>query len=215
MNLPGERGARIWAGAMALGSFIGFVPPLQWSMTHGATLLQAIWLLLGAFTIIANSLIVIVFGTIAVRGRPSVSPNWIGCATLSILLVGIVFNLVLGQIPQQSWFGRLGDSLHHHVMPVLVPLWWLVHAPKGRLTRDAPLRWAAFPLVYAAYSLLRAQLTPPDVPGRYPYFFMNVEMLSWGPVLINIAVIAAGFLLVGCALVALDRRLVRPAAESA
>lgn len=202
-----ERNARLWAGAMALGAFIGLIPPFQWGIEHGSSPLLAVWNLLRAFTIIANCLIVVVFGTVAWRGRSGVSPEWIGCATLSILLVGIVFNLVLGQIPQETWWGRLGDSLHHHVMPVAVPLWWLVHGEKGRFTWRSPLLWALFPLAYSACSLLRAAMEPPGTRLRYPYFFMDVDKLGLPMVLVNIGVISVGFLLTGFALVALDRKL--------
>lgn len=208
-DLQRERTARIWARAMALGSFIAFVPPIQWSMAQGASFGEALWSLLRAFTITTNALIVIVFGLIAWRGRGAVSSQWTGGVALAILLVGIVFNLVLGQIPQHSWFGRFGDSMHHHVMPVLVPLWWLVHAEKGRLNWRSPFLWALYPLGYSAYALTRAALEPAGTPGRYPYFFMDVETLGWIPALVNMGVIALGFVLAGLGVVALDRRLAR------
>ncbi len=198
--------ARLFAAIIAVGSFIGLIPPFQLALNDGMGVGGAMWHVLRAFTITTNTLIVCVFTAIALRGRTGVPPLLIGGTVLAILLVGIVFNIVLGQMPQLNWWTRLGDSLHHHVAPVIVPLWWLIYAPHGKLPRMAPLIWALYPLGYCVYSLTRAALQPDD-PGRFPYFFMNYEKLGWPAVLLNILGIGAGFVLVGWAVVALDRRL--------
>ena len=169
-----ERYGRLFAGLIAAGSFIGIIPPFQLMLEDGRGLVEALWQMLRPFTITTNLLIVIVFGSIAIRGAERVSALLIGAVMLAILLVGIIFNLVLGQIPQLNWWTFLGDSLHHHIAPVAVPLWWLIYAPHGRLRWHAPLVWALYPLAYSAYSLARAEFEP-DSALRYPYFFMNVE----------------------------------------
>lgn len=204
------RHGRLLAALIACGSFIGLIPPFQLALADGMGVAEAIWQMLRPFTILTNLLIVGVFGAIANLGADRVPPLLTGAVMLAILLVGIIFNLVLGQIPQLNWWTFLGDSLHHHVAPVAVPLWWLVYAPHGRLRWHAPLVWAVYPLAYAAYSLTRAAFEPDD-PFRYPYFFMNVEMLGWSAVLINLAIIAAAFTLVGYLVLLLDRRLGRRA----
>lgn len=201
-----ELQARLFAAIIAAGSFVGLIPPFQIALNDGLGFWGALWDLLRAFTITTNILIVCVFAAIAVLGRTRVPPLIVGGAVLAILLVGIVFNFVLGQIPQMSWWTFLGDSLHHHVAPLLVPLWWLIYAPHGLLRISAPFIWALYPLGYAAYSLTRAALQPDD-PWRYPYFFMDVDRLGWIPVVLNIFGIGVGFVLAGLAVVALDRRL--------
>lgn len=207
------RFGRILAGLIAGGSFIGLIPPFQLMLEGGLGIGEAVWQMLRPFTILTNLLIVLVFGAIAVRGADKVAPLLVGAVMLAILLVGIVFNLVLGQIPQLNWWTFLGDSLHHHVAPVAVPLWWLAFAPHGRLPWHAPLVWALYPLVYAAYGLTRAAFEPAS-PYRYPYFFMNVEALGWGAVLVNLAIIAVAFTIVGYLVLLLDRRLGRGAGLS-
>lgn len=198
--------ARICAGMIALGSFIGMIPPFQLSLDAGLGVGAVIWEMLRPFTILTNLLIVIVFGAIAWRGPARVHPLLIGAVTLAIMLVGIVFNLVLGQIPQLNWWTALGDSLHHHIAPVAVPLWWLLFAPHGRLRWNAPLIWALYPLGYAAYSFIRAPFEA-DPRLRYIYFFMNVDQLGWTAVLINMGIIALAFTLVGYLVLLIDRRL--------
>jgi hypothetical protein len=212
-SIQDERYGRLFAGFIAAGSLIGIIPPLQLLLEDGMGLVEALWQMLRPFTITTNLLIVIVFGSIAVRGAERVSALLIGAVMLAILLVGIIFNLVLGQIPQLNWWTFLGDSLHHHIAPVAVPLWWLIYAPHGRLRWHAPLVWALYPLAYSAYSLARAEFEPVSAL-RYPYFFMNVDMLGWSGVLFNLAIIAAAFTAIGFLIVLVDRRLARGKQQS-
>ncbi len=203
-----RRHGRLFAALIATGSFIGLIPPLQLVLGEGVGLAEAVWHMLRPFTITTNLLIVLVFGTIAIRGVDRVPAVLTAAVMLAILLVGIIFNLVLGQIPQLNWWTLLGDSLHHHVAPVVVPLWWLVYSPHGRLRWHSPLVWAIYPLAYSAYSLVRAEFEP-DSPFRYPYFFMNVDALGWSGVLVNVSIIAVAFTASGYLVLLIDRRLGR------
>lgn len=204
-----DRLARGTALAIGLGALIGMVPPLQNALARGDGLPDALWALLRFFTIVTNLMVAIVFLRIASGGRDAVKPIWLGCVVLAILLVGVVFNLVLGQMPQPSWWSRIGDSLHHHVAPLAVPLWWLIFARYGALGWRAPWLWSLYPLAYCAYILTRATLEPAGLPGRIPYFFMDAARLGWPTAIANMAAIAAGFVLAGHGLVVLDRALAR------
>jgi hypothetical protein len=208
--IAGDRPARLWALAIGMGSLLGMIPPLIQAIGVHGGLLAGAWALLRYFTIWTNLLVGAVFLTIAWRGRDAVSPFVLGGVMLAILLVGVVFNLVLGQIPQPSWWLRIGDSLHHHVAPLAVPLWWLVFGCRGQLNARAPLLWALYPLIYSGYILVRAGLEPASLPRRYPYFFLDVETLGWPSALLHMGAISAGFILMGLAIVAIDRRLARP-----
>lgn len=211
MSIP-DRALRLSALAIGLGALVGMLPPLGKAMDGGEGLVAGLWGLLRFFTIWTNLLVALTFLAIAVRGRDAVAPFWLGGVVLAILLVGAVFNLLLGQIAQPSWWMRIGDSLHHHVAPLAVPLWWLVFARHGALGWRAPLWWALYPLGYSAYILIRAAIEPAGLPQRYPYFFLDVETLGWPLALLHMGGIAAGFVTAGYGLVALDRWLARRAA---
>jgi hypothetical protein len=208
-----DHDARRWAAIIAAAALLGMVPPLQYHMAEGQMLAGAVWMLLRAFTITTNLLIAITFILIVMRGPRRVAPAWVANVMLALVLVGVVFNLVLGQIPQYSWWGRIGDSLHHHVLPIAVPLWWWRYGTHGTLRWSTPFAFALYPLVYAAYLFVRAGLEPAGTPFRYPYFFLDVDRLGWSAVLANVSMLAAGFVLAGFALVWLDRRLARAGAE--
>jgi hypothetical protein len=112
-------------------------------LARGDGLLAPIWALLKMFTIITNLIVGLVFARIAWKGSDSVSPLVLGGTMLGILLVGIVFNLLLGQLPHQTIWYAIGDYTHHAVAPVAVTLWWAIFARHGSLRWSAAFVWMA------------------------------------------------------------------------
>ncbi len=103
----------------------------------------------------------------------------------------------LSALPHADWLFA-GDPLHH-IMPIIFLLFWLTVVPKGRLEpRHIPV-WLLFPVVYTVYALIRGPF--------YPFF--DIGELGLGRVFFNIAMLAIGFLALGCSLVAIDRGLAR------
>lgn len=204
-----EKSARISAGILAGAVLWAIWPPLGGAMARGEGLLEASWGLLRMFTIITNLLVGIVFARIAWRGSDSVSPVILGGVMLGIVLVGVVFNLLLKMLPHQTIWYAIGDNIHHVIAPIAVPLWWIVFARHGALRWTSPLLWALYPLSYSAYTIFRAQFAPvgTGIHARYPYFFMDPDLLGWPMALANMVVIALGFVLFGMAAVALDKML--------
>ena len=194
-----EQFARISAGVIGVAVLISLVPPMANAMHRGEGLLQAAWGLLRMFTITTNLLVGVVFAWLAWQGSRSLSPLFIGGVMLAIVLVGAVFNLLLGPLSHQTLIDALGDHMHHIAAPILVPLWWALFTPHGRLKWSAPLIWALYPLGYIAYTFVRVQLVPvgDGIHSRYPYFFLDVDRFGLATVALYVAGISAGFVLVG------------------
>jgi hypothetical protein len=201
--------ARSSAALLSAATLLAMIPPLINSSAEHGGLLAGVWALLRYFTIITNTLVGLVFAVIAWRGPAAVSGRIQGGVMLAIVLVGVVFNLLLGGLTHATWWDWLGDRIHHVAMPLLVPLWWLAFAPKGKLTWKDPLRWSLYPLAYAAYIFLRVGLETPGPEVAYPYFFMDANRLGYAAAIANMAAIALGFVLTGLGVVWLDRRLAR------
>ena len=199
--------ARPSAALLSAATLLAMVPALASSSAEHGGLLAGAWELLRFFTITTNTLVGVVFARIAWRGRHAVSPGLLGGTMLAIVLVGVVFNLLLGGLTHATMWDWLGDRIHHVAMPVLVPLWWLAFAGKGSLGRTDPLRWALYPLAYAGYIFLRVGLETPGPGIAYPYFFMDADRLGYPAAIANMAGIALGFVLTGYGVVWLDRRL--------
>lgn len=202
-----DGGARLTAALIAAAALLAMIPPLANGLERHGGFLASVWALGRFFTILTNLAIGIAFAALAWRGRLAVTPLVQGGLMLAIMLVGLVFNLLLPPIGHATFIDALGDSIHHKIVPLAVPLWWLAFAPHGRLGWRAPLAWALYPLGYCAYVMIRAQLEPAGTPLRYPYFFMDVDRLGWAASLANMAAIALGFVLVGWVAVWIDRRL--------
>jgi len=92
-----------------------------------------------------------------------------GAATVYILTTGIVYALLLsGGKAQIPWV----NTVEHQVMPIAVPLDWLLVAPRGTIGWRRALPWMAFPIVYVAYTLIRGVLRHPH---WYPYPFLDPD----------------------------------------
>jgi hypothetical protein len=157
-----------------------------------------LWVLLRFFTVITNLAVAVVMTWVATGRRASAA--LLGGITISILLVGAVYMLLLRGLLELSGGALLADMLLHKVSPVAMALWWLLFAPRKALRWADPLWWCLYPLGYFAYALVRGHFE-----RKYPYPFMDVAKLGWTQTAINAGGIAMAFILAGFALVWLDR----------
>lgn len=157
------------------------------------------------FTILSN-----ILAALALTA-PVVAPNtrpgrWFAgeavraALAMYIVVVGVVYHFLLAPTWNPQGLALLGNSLLHYVMPSAFVLDWLLFAPKGRLNWKDPARWLIFPLVYGGWTLLHGALS-----GWWPYPFVDVGALGLGRVLLNFVGLLTFFLIVGLAVVTLDR----------
>jgi hypothetical protein len=197
---------RITAALIALAALIGvgWQFQLNGSKPDLAPWLDRAWDMLRYFTIITNLLVVGLLGGVAL-GR-KVGANAMLTITLSIIMVGIIYRLLLApEVPLQvpNWYP---DFLMHVAVPVLVPLWWLAFADKSLRLAQMPL-WLSLPAVYCVYALTRGLIT-----GSYPYFFFDIGRFGFGTVLLYCAGLVAVFALCGLVLWAVARAMSRRSA---
>jgi hypothetical protein len=125
----------------------------------------------------------------------------LGGVMLAIVLVGVIYALLLSDIPiGNTRTSTLANTLVHRVTPALVPLYWIACMPRGDLQWHDAAYWAAYPIAYLAYVLLRGGYT-----GRYPYPFIHVVDIGWVMTLRNAAAIALCFIATSFLLIAIDR----------
>lgn len=194
-------------GWFALALQLGITVRLR--IANGGTLAGGIWLYLGYFTILTNLLAAAVLTAALGAGRGALGralrrPGVAAGTAVSILLVGIGYNLLLRHAWHPQGFQFLADELLHDVMPLLFLSWWWLWAPKDGLGAASVIGWALYPVGYFAYALIRGAAS-----GAYPYPFMDAAQLGYGRVLFNGLGLLAGFAIIGLGLVALARRRVR------
>ncbi len=197
-----SRSARLAAALIALCAALGVAAGFSAVFGRTGSVPLTVWIMVAYFTNLTGLVVLAVFGGIALRAPALAQPRFVATALLATLLVGLVQRLLLYGLRTLRGGDLVGDILLHQVLPVLVALYWLAFVPKGRLaSRDLAL-FASYPLIYLGYTLLRGAYD-----ARYPYPFLDVGKIGWGPVAAYAGAIAAVFLVVGWALVLLDRRL--------
>ena len=193
-----------WVG-LAIQQYLIFYS--RWS--SGASLLGGLINFFSFFTVLTNTLAVVVLSYALVQRdsaakrfflRPAISSG----ITVSILVVGLAYSLLLRHLWQPEGFQLIADELLHDVMPVLFLIYWWRCVPKGSLRLKHIGAWMIYPLVYFAYALLRG-----DLLGQYQYPFIDVATLGYPQVFVNAGGILAGFVLIALAVVGLDKWLKR------
>ena len=135
---------------------------------------------------------------------------------LGILLTFLVFNIMLagaeGRDPQANW--RVGSLIFHVVLPIMYIADWFLFYERKKTKWYYPVASIGFPLAYAVFLLIQAVILRFDnsiliptttTPLIYPYFFVNLDTLGVGGVLMWIAILAAAFVAVGFAFFGIDR----------
>lgn len=175
----------------------------RWEL--GASLLGGLVNFLSFFTVLTNTLVAVVL-TWELIQRESPARRWFlqpgvsSGITVSITLVGLAYNLLLRHLWQPEGWQFVADELLHDVMPLLFMTYWWFCVPKGTLRMKHIGLWMIYPVVYFAWLLLRGELL-----AAYPYPFIDVANLGYPQVLINAAVILAGFVAIALGVVGLDR----------
>src|SRR5690606_32790769 len=145
------------------------------------------------FTILSNLGAAVVLAVAAIWaltcGRDATrEPRWLAvalsCVTTYMIITGIVYNLLLRgiELPQGSTVPWSNEVLH-----VVIPLFLLVYvlfAPKRRMLSWATIGTiAAFPIVWAIYTLVRANLIISPAlatPYWYPFPFLKPHITPSG-----------------------------------
>lgn len=165
--------------------------------------------LVSYFTIQSNLLVAIVTAGLALNPRRD-GPVWRVLrldAVGGIAVTGVVHWFLLRPLLDLDGSSALADRLLHLVVPVLAVAGWLLFGPRPRITRATVLRALIWPVGWLAYTLLVGAVT-----GWYPYPFLDVRELGYGPVAAVCAGVTALLLVVFLLARAADHAL--PAAPS-
>ncbi|GAA5144869.1 hypothetical protein GCM10025768_01240 [Microbacterium pseudoresistens] len=175
------------AAAMLCGAAIvtQLARTVQNAMETGGHLPTVVANFFSFFTIESNILAAVALSVGAIwawtGNRGEREPQWLAalliCASTYMIVTGIVYNLLLRgiELPQGSTVPWSNEVLH--VVIPLIMLADVLFAPHRRaLPWNAMLITVAFPIVWAAYTLIRGELITAPATGEpwwYPYPFLD------------------------------------------
>ncbi|MCI0599228.1 MAG: Pr6Pr family membrane protein [Beijerinckiaceae bacterium] len=157
------------------------------------------------FTIETNLIIALALTMLCARPRAAhflTRPSVTSALVVYIIVVGAVYAVLLRHLWHPAGLQFFADIVLHDAISFLYPLYWLIFLPKGGLRWNDPFWWLVYPALYFVYSMIRAAIL-----DTYPYPFLDVSQLGLAMVLVNAALLLVVFLVLGLALVAIDRAL--------
>lgn len=99
----------------------------------------------------------------------------------------------------------------HYLVPIATILDWILFDAKGHMGKLDPLTWPIFPLCYLVYIfvlVLGFGVWAGD-QGKWPYPFINLDMLGVGGVAVNVVALLVAFIALGYVYYAIDRFMVK------
>lgn len=177
----------------AVSNFFSFFTTLSGLIAAVALLIGAAWMLRS-------------------RRSSGPEPRWLAVllaySSTYMITTGIVYNLLLRNIPSHSASEVWTSETLHVVLPIVMLL-DVLFAPRRRaLGWTTALLAVVFPLAWGAYTLLRGPfITDPftATPYWYPYPFLNPNTSSWTSVGLYIAAIAAAIIVIALVVVGIGR----------
>lgn len=150
-------------------------------------------------------------GRSGAQGTSTPSPRWSAAVMMAVTVTMLIYLIVLVPTRFQDGDGdifSLTDNLIHIVTPCLMIGDWLLFVPKGMLRRFDPLLWPLIPYAYLTFAFVFGALGGEFTPGqKYPYPFMDLDVLGLGGVALWIAALTVALVAVGFVYLLIDRIL--------
>jgi hypothetical protein len=122
-------------------------------------------------------------------------------ALLGITVTGIVFAVLLAPLLNLSGWSLLASEGLHTVSPILAVAVWLLFGPRPRLTWASVAGSFVWPAAWLVYTFVRGAII-----HWYPYPFLNVTHLGFGPALVNAVLILVASGVLSCVYLLIDRK---------
>jgi hypothetical protein len=213
-----DRAMRIGFGAlravMALVTLAAIIAQLASSIAQttekGGSVAGLVTNFLSFFTIDSNvaTVVVLAIGAVLLFTRSDDDPGWFTALRAAVVTymvtTGVVYNLLLRNLPlPQGQTVAWSNEVLHVIAPLYMLLDWLFAPGRAPLRRRVVWGIAAFPIVWAVYTLLRAPIAADPNTGKqpwYPYPFLNPATSANGYlsvafyiVLIAVVILCAGY----------------------
>lgn len=146
----------------------------------------------------------------------SFAPHIKGAVILAITITMLIYWFVLnssGFVMSASketvvtpLINTISNYIVHLVVPLLTIFDWILFDSKGSFKKGDPIRWLLIPLAYYCLMVIIAQTGFRFIGDtRYPYFFIDSDVIGIRNVALFIVGMIAAFLIIGYLIFCLDR----------
>lgn len=177
------------------------------TLQYGSAFGQGNIAMLSCYYTIISNIICFLYFSYLLTVRPKYERAVIkGAVTMCIALTGIVYHLLLSGTTESSGYTgaalAVADQLLHTVVPLMVFFDYLLFTPKGSFKSLDPLMWTLIPIAYLIFAMVRAEASGTTFTvfggkSRYPYPFMDVDVLGIGKVALIILIITVAYIAIG------------------
>lgn len=114
--------------------------------------------------------------------------------TVMILVTFLIYSILLGKPYTLDFWRRLDNLAYHVFAPLLFILDFFLFDEHRTVSVFDPLKSLIIPLVYVAYILILGACVP---DFKYPYFFLDVNKLGYGGVILWVFILVVVFTVLG------------------
>lgn len=113
-----------------------------------------------------------------IRRKPISIPlmQWEFGGLIIILIIGIVYNLLLGDPTTQAYWANKPSVCLHLITPILYAIYFFATRPLRKVTIRGILCGILLPYLYIAFIYLRHFITGDQ---WFPYFFLDINCIGW------------------------------------
>ncbi len=207
--------ARVWFAAGALVVVVALVIQIPITAGHAddaffTTPAGRVANLFAFFTILSNLLVAAT--DLVLAARPTARSTLLRVArfdaVLAITITAVVYHVLLAGLDRFTGAEAFANQLWHTVSPLLTVVGWVLFGPRGLVDRRVVVLSLAYPVAWLVFTLVRGALI-----GWYPYPFLRVDELGYGPVALYCAAITLLFLVVAAGAAGMERLLAVRAAR--
>ena len=122
---------------------------------------------------------------------------------ISIIVISVVYNLLLGDPTEKSYWTNWPSVGLHLATPLLYTLYFIATRPMKKVSVGGIQCSILLPYLYIAFIYVRHYLIGDN---WFPYFFLDLNRIGWAGALGWIIALTATFVLVGLAFIYLGRK---------
>lgn len=113
-----------------------------------------------------------------IRRKPISIPlmQWEFGGLIIILIIGIVYNLLLGDPTTPAYWANKPSVCLHLITPILYAIYFFATRPLRKVTIRGILCGILLPYLYIAFIYLRHFITGDQ---WFPYFFLDINCIGW------------------------------------